>query len=152
MTLMYASIPVYYKVVRLQIARINNMLSTARRISVIHSKDFTVVYPIDEWVTAPVGGLLVFQGLDRAEYFAHQLSDYEIWQCDTADPVRLPPYRCNTLEGLGIDWLNRYWERGGDKYSDITGEYWPYGTHAFHKIKLVKQVRSCGRAVEYHQS
>ena len=91
---------------------------------------FECSYSPDTWTTAPVGGLLCFSTLDAAKEFLcdETREDLELWECEGEDPVTL---------GL---WDIRNPTDGWASISEFPDLWWPAGTVAFRRVKLLQRI------------
>ena len=128
----------YYKVVRMEDGR---LWSACAR------DELQCEYIPNQWVTAPVGGLLVFRSQKDAKRWMRECGAeyaFQIWLADCEDPVRLPAI------GIGypwVRWIAEYVWANGDVPSDRDSAWktygpileldWPSGTLAFRKVRLV---------------
>jgi hypothetical protein len=117
--------PIYYRVVR----RDWHMWP----VSPWASAPYIVEHPLGEWVTAPVGGLFVYDSLPVAALAAARRSSRcEIWRVDVEDPVPLPGRRARLPNDYAACWdgtLPRRYRLGWDAH-----------TAAFRRIRLVARV------------
>lgn len=95
-----------------------------------------------KWTKAKVGGLLVFDDIDRALNYSH-VGDI-VYQCQCRIPVTLPAYRSwlpamqnITAAGIAKLWKIFRYKRMSCAYA----EGWPRGSMAFKEIKLTKVVK-----------
>lgn len=121
----------YFKVVRL----LDN-----KRYSMMHEyllDEHTTRYKVHRYVSAPIGGLLVFADINEAATAARvqtiMSSDtFEVWKVLVKDPIVLPEWRATVgynnkfQKVLGV-WSGIY---------DILYGHWPLFTQAFKKVRL----------------
>lgn len=97
----------------------------SRLTSVATGGELEVEYAPRRWAEAPVGGLLVFTGLEAAQQFC---PEGQIWEADAEDPVPLPPRGLvyPTKEQAELIWEGR--TEGALE--------WPEGTAAFRRVRI----------------
>lgn len=96
-------------------------------------KDLKTEYKVDRWVSAPVGGLLVFEFIEDAISFAKD-SKHAIFTCEVLHRVPMPKMHAT----WDIKYLLKLWE---DAYSRRHGrDGWPKGSKAFRLVKLVEKM------------
>lgn len=100
-----------------------------------------VNYQEGKWITATIGGLLVFN--TRREAYDYACGKDIIYRCECKEPVQLPPW------GLDITYLTKrnaktLWNPNTQRrvldWHPNKVSCWPTGTQAFKRIKLVKAV------------
>lgn len=110
-------------------------------ISAIAGRSMRVSYPVGKWVSATIGGLLVFK--NRRAAYNYACCHDSVYKCECREPVTLPPWgldlkhltKCNAKTLWDPDARRRVFDWDPNKVS-----CWPGGTQAFKRIKLVKEV------------
>ena len=136
----------YYKIVR----NLHDGFNTRRsvNIDIRNPSKYTTKYTPDEWIKAPIGGLLVFKELDAALRFMFMLDPYptelELWECDVEEEVPLPDIRSDNMHDDSIleVWETPHRSMAHNSYAFTTG--WPIGTAAFRRVKLTTLVDTKG--------
>ena len=95
----------------------------------IKTKDFIVQYKVGEFVTAPIGGLLVFRKVEDAKQFATQYNR-RVYKVTCKGRIPLPFSRCYLNDSP--ECFKQIW---GKKTSGKLS--WPTGTQAFKQVKLL---------------
>lgn len=111
------------------------------RRSITGSK-YSVEYKVGVWCMAPIGGLLCMDNLEDAMRFMRRASAVgtlgsvtELWLCEVADKVELPPGHFGPTNTSAIKSL---W---GGAYTTSMQQImvkWPAGTCAFKRVKLIR--------------
>lgn len=121
----------YFKVVRL----LDN-----KRYSMMHGyllDEHTTRYKVHRYVSAPIGGLLVFADINEAvkDARAHASTLYgtfEVWKVLVKDPIVLPEWRATVGYNNKFQKVLGVWS--GANY--ISCGRWPLFTQAFKKVRL----------------
>jgi hypothetical protein len=107
-------------------------------------------YQVGEWATAPIGGLLAFDTLERARLFLEGRSYWHIFEAEAEDPVDLPhlcllPFLLNRAEYVCAVWTipeKELLRKQEEHAVPIAGlSVWPSGTLAFKRVKLLEEIR-----------
>lgn len=131
----------YFKVVRL----LDN-----KRYSMMHGylpDEYSTRYKVHRYVSAPIGGLLVFVDMNaataEARVHTYTLSGtFEVWKVLVKDPIVLPEWRAtadynNKFQTVPDIWSGVFSPYLGD---DILQGHWPVSTQAFKKVRLETKV------------
>ena len=122
----------YFKVVRL----LDN-----KRYSMMHGyllDEHTIRYKVHRYVSAPIGGLLVFADINEATKAARvhteilDFSTFEVWKVLVKDPIVLPKWRATVDYNNKFQTVPRIWL---GVYDSLYGR-WPLFTQAFKKVRL----------------
>ena len=121
----------YFKVVRL----LDN-----KRYSMMHGyllDEHTIRYKVHRYVSAPIGGLLVFTDINEAtkEARVHASTLYgtfEVWKVLVKDPIVLPKWRATVDYNNKFQTVPRIWL---GVYDSLYG-HWPLSTQAFKQVRL----------------
>jgi hypothetical protein len=131
-----------YKVVR----NVDGKLFSAT----IKNPDLQLEYVPNEWVTAKIGGILVFENFICATNFAYSTyvqiwNNTQVWSCETEEPVQLPKFRLT--QTVDTNKVEQLWNLQFDDPQLITRrfimhllDYWPAATKSYRKVKLVEKV------------
>jgi hypothetical protein len=116
----------------------------------VKNPDLELEYTPNEWVCAKIGGILVFDNFICAANFAHSTylqiwGNTEVWSCETEEPMQLPKFRLvHTVDTSEVEQL---WNLQFEDPKLISRnlylhflDYWPEGTKAYRKVKLVEKV------------
>ena len=121
----------YFKVVRL----LDN-----KRYSMMHGyllDEHTTRYEVHRYVSAPIGGLLVFADINEAvrEARVHASTvsgTFEVWKVLVKDPIVLPEWRATVGYNNKFQTVPRIWSG----VYDILYGNWPLSTQAFKQVRL----------------
>lgn len=87
-------------------------------------------YSPDTWTVAPIGGLLCFDNIDAAKMFLceEMRKDLELWECEGENLVSLGFWNIgDPVKGWAV-------------IPQITDHWWPAGTVAYKRVKLLKRI------------
>ncbi len=135
---------VKYKVVRQTLLGTDKIHGT----SVVATGPLHALYSTDEFTTAPIGGLLVFNHFEDAKIWRNQMNTLglEVWKVEAEEPVHLPKARLNNPSWPGRDCEYIWNDRPDMVFNEADSRYcgvaygWPNGTEAYKKIKLLEKV------------
>ena len=115
----------FYKVVKVQ---------DGKYFSTNAEKELKTEYKVDRWVSAPVGGLLVFNSLNAAAVFNDKQKN-PIFLCEVMQPVKMPKMTAT----WDLPFMLRLWENLRVARTGKSG--WPTGAKAFRLVKLVEEIK-----------
>lgn len=121
----------YFKVVRL----LDN-----KRYSMMHGyllDEHTIRYKVHRYVSAPIGGLLVFADINEAEKEARVHAStlygtFEVWKVLVKDPIVLPEWRATVGYNNKFQTVLGIWSGA----TCISCGCWPISTQAFKQVRL----------------
>lgn len=104
-------------------------------------KFLRVTYKVHRWVSAPIGGLLVFDDYKEAsEIFCNdgeRDKALELWRVLVKEPVSLPPMRYSFgLFMYNPAFVENLWDRSVDAVF-----FWPPCTRAFKYVRLEERIK-----------
>lgn len=132
----------YFKVVRL----LDN-----KRYSMMHGyllDEHTIRYKVHRYVSAPIGGLLVFadinEAVKEARVHASKLyGTFEVWKVLVKDPIVLPKWRAAIYYNNKFQTVPRIWSEVYDIFTAALEDWeellygnWPLSTQAFKQVRL----------------
>ena len=113
-------------------------------------------FEINKWVTAPIGGYLVFTSLRRARRFVEDyfyeygnMRPYRIYSCYAEDPIPFPARGITkklVKKGdtkLLCDLVFSLWENGAIYLPFYNRMYKPKYSLVFRKVKLLEEAERC---------
>jgi hypothetical protein len=114
----------------------------------VENPGLVVEYRPGLWVEARVGGLLVFMDHRLAQFFAGSLyarehETFQVWSCEVSEPLKLPEFcltRTDFLEAVDLLWRSEDVRAIKHCIRPAKLEFWPFGTAAFRKLKLLERV------------
>jgi hypothetical protein len=116
----------------------------------IKNPDLKIEYIPNQWVESKIGGILVFDNFICAASFANNTYlqgwyDTQVWHCETEEPVELPKFRLT--QTVNTSEVEQLWNLQLEDpklifriFSQHLLDYWPEGTKAYRKVKLVEKV------------
>lgn len=120
-----------------------------RKYRVSRYTDKQLTYYKGKFTEAPFGGILVFQELSQAKVTASCYTETEIWKAECEDQIKLPQFRTHEFDD--IEMLKKVWNEGLTYLKDNTW-FWPKGTLAFKRVKLIEKVASSKNEIKWVNS
>jgi len=116
----------------------------------IKNPDLKIEYIPNQWVESRIGGILVFDNFACAKSFANNTYlqgwyNTQVWHCDTEGPIQLPKFRLTlTVDTREVEelWNSQLEEPELINQALILRllDYWPEGTKAYRKVKLLEKL------------
>jgi len=95
--------------------------------------EYAVEYLPNQWVSAPIGGLLYYS--NPSKWLLRKLADIpytQLWQCETKGEIQLPRYAAFKESYIRFVWH--------DNYPTSFVRPWPKYTAAAQQLKLVRRI------------
>ena len=118
----------------------------------IKNPDLKIEYIPNQWVESRIGGILVFDNFACATSFANNTYlqgwcwyNTQVWHCDTEGLIQLPNFRLTlTVDTREVEELWNSQLKEPELINQALRlrllDYWPEGTKAYRKVKLLEKL------------